>query len=396
MACDFTRRSGHSNPSCGTGAAPDDGAMEPVAFFDLRREVAEIRSEVDAMIGRVLDSGRFILGREGKAFEDEFGDFLGAAHVVGVSSGTDALRLALEGVGVRAGDEVITVPNTAAPTVAAIMAVGAHPVFVDVDDATLMMDAAALPDALGVRTAAIVPAHLFGHAAPVVAILDHARGVPVVEDCAQAVGCRLGGVAVGRMGRAGCFSFYPTKNLGAYGDAGCVVTSDGALAARLRLLRNHGQQDRYRHDLAGHTSRLDEIQAAILRAKLKHLPAWLSRRREIANHYRKGITHPLLRHPQTVLGAHHAYHLYPVRVPGRQRIVTRLEALGIDTLIHYPVPLHLQRAFAHLGYRGGDFPMAERAANEILSLPLYPQMSDGEVERVIDAMCIALDEVARG
>lgn len=369
---------------------------ESVVFFDLRREVAEIRCEVEAAIGRVLDSGQFILGGELAAFEHDFGNYLGVAHVVGVSSGSDALQLGLEAVGVRAGDEVITVPNTAAATAAAITAAGAHPVFVDVDDATLMMDPTALSHAIGARTAAIVPVHLFGHPAPLAAILDQACDLPVVEDCAQAVGCLLDGVPVGRLGRVGCFSFYPTKNLGAYGDAGCLVTADDALAARLRLLRNHGQRDRYRHDLPGHTSRLDEIQAAILRVKLGHLPCWLARRREIATRYREGITHPLLRHPHAAPGADHGYHLYPVRVAERERLMTRLATLGVETLIHYPVPLHLQPAFVGLGYGPGDFPVAERAATEILSLPLYPQLTDGEVERIIDALGVALNEVVRG
>jgi dTDP-4-amino-4,6-dideoxygalactose transaminase len=370
--------------------------MEPVSFFDLRREVAEMRPEGDAAIGRVLDSGRFVLGDEVAAFEHEFRKYLGVAHLVGVSSGTDALQIGLEAAGVGIGDEVVTVPNTAAPTVAAIVAVGARPVFADVNEATLMMDATALGGAISARTTAVVPAHLFGHPAPMAAIHAGTRGRPVVEDCAQAVGCQLAGMPAGRMGRAGCFSFYPTKNLGAYGDAGCVATEDGELAARVRLLRNHGQHERYRHDLVGHTSRLDEIQAAILRVKLKHLPGWLSRRRQIAARYRRGITHPLLRHPQTAPDAHHAYHLYTVRVGARERLMTRLATLGIETLIHYPVPLHLQPAFAHLGYGRGDFPVAERAADEILSLPLYPQLTDGEVERVIDTLGVVLNEVARG
>jgi dTDP-4-amino-4,6-dideoxygalactose transaminase len=375
----------------------DDRSMsERVAFFDLRREVAEVRAEVEVAIGRVLSSGRFVLGSEVAAFESAFGDFLGMPHVVGVASGTDALRLGLEAVGVHVGDEVITVANTAAPTVAAIVAIGARPVFVDVDEGTLMMDPAAVPPAITDRTAAIVPVHLFGHPAPMAAIHDHAQGLPVVEDCAQAVGCRHDGVPTGRSGAVGCFSFYPTKNLGAYGDGGCVVTADGALATRLRLLRNHGQRDRYRHDLVGHNSRLDEIQAAILGVKLAHLPRWLPRRRAIATRYREGINHPLLRHPQTAPGAHHAYHIYPVRVAERERVARRLATLGIDTLIHYPVPVHLQPAFAHLGYGPGDFPVAERAASEILSLPLYPQLTDVEVERVIAGLEVALNEVARG
>ena len=369
--------------------------MERVAFFDLRREVAEVRPEVDAAIARVLASGQFVLAREVEAFESSFGDYLGVTHVVGVASGTDALRLALEAVGVRAGDEVVTVPNTAAPTVTAIMAAGARPVFVDVDD-TLMMDPTALPGVITDRTAAIVPVHLFGHPAPVTMIRDHAPGLPVVEDCAQAVGCRLHGVPAGTLGAVGCFSFYPTKNLGAYGDGGCVVTRDDALARQLRLLRNQGRRERYLNEVAGHTSRLDEIQAAILRVKLGHLSGWLTRRQEIAARYRQGLVHPLLRHPATGPDAHHGYHLYPVRVAERELVVARLAAEGVETLIHYPVPLHLQPAFRHLGYGPGDFPVAEGAAREILSLPLYPQLTDAEVDRIISAMGRALHKVARG
>jgi len=367
---------------------------ETIPFMELAREVAAIRPEVDAAIARVLDSGWFILGAELERFEAAFAGHLGVAHAVGVGNGTDAVALALEAVGVGRGDEVITVPNTAEPTVAAITELGATPVFVDIDADTMMMDPEGLSAVITDRTAAIVPVHLFGHPAPMEAILREAGAIPVVEDCAQAVGARLDGRSVGTFGRTASFSFYPSKNLGAYGDGGAVVTDEGGLDERLRLLRNYGQRVRYRHEIAGHNSRLDELQAAILSVKLLHLDAWIERRREIASRYRHRIDRPGARHPGVAAGAYHVYHLYPLRVPERDRVQARLSELGVQTLIHYPLPLHLQPAFAHLGYRRGDFPNAEAAADSMVSLPLYPQLTGAEVERVIAAVNQTLAEIS--
>ncbi len=367
---------------------------EAIPFMELSREVALIRPEVEAAIGRVLDSGWFILGAELERFEAAFAGRLGVAHAVGVGNGTDAVALALEAVGVGHGDEVITVPNTAEPTCAAIAALGATPVFVDIDADTMMMDPEELSAAITDRTTAIVPVHLFGHPAPMEAILREAGGIPVVEDCAQAMGARLGGRSIGTFGRTASFSFYPSKNLGAYGDGGAVVTDEGELDERLRLLRNYGQRVRYRHEIPGHNSRLDELQAAILSVKLTHLDGWIARRRQMADRYRHGIESSLARHPGVAPEAYHVYHLYPLRVPERDRVQTRLAELGVQTLIHYPLPLHLQPAFGDLGYRQGDFPNAEAAAGSMVSLPLYPQLTDGEVERVIAAVNQVLEEVA--
>jgi len=361
--------------------------------MELKREVATIRPEIDTAIARVLDSGWFILGEELSRFESAFAETLGVAHAVGVGNGTDAVALALEAVGVARGDEVITVPNTAEPTCAAIVELGATPVFVDIDVDTMMMDPDTLSAAITDRTAAVVPVHLFGHPAPMEAILAEAGSIPVVEDCAQAMGARLAGRSVGTFGRAASFSFYPSKNLGAYGDGGAVVTDDETVADRLRLLRNYGQRVRYRHELSGHNSRLDELQAAILSVKLTHLDGWLGRRREIADRYRHQIDVPAARHPGVAPGADHVYHLYPLRVPERDRVQARLAELGVQTLIHYPLPLHLQPAFANLGHRVGDFPNAEAAADSMVSLPLYPQLTDAEVERVIATVNQVLAEV---
>ncbi|RMF85006.1 MAG: DegT/DnrJ/EryC1/StrS family aminotransferase [Nitrospirae bacterium] len=366
----------------------------PVPFHDLRREVAALRPEIEAAVGRVLDSGWFVLGEELARFEAAFARYLGLAHAVGVGNGTDAVQLALEAVGVGPGDEVVTVPNTAEPTCAAIAALGARPVFVDIDPETMMLDPEGLAAAITPRTAAIVPVHLFGHPAPMDRILEAAGEIPVVEDCAQAVGARLHGRGVGRWGRAGSFSFYPSKNLGAYGDGGAVVTDDPELDDRLRLLRNYGQRVRYRHEIPGHNSRLDELQAAILSVKLAHLEGWIERRRAVAARYRERIRHPAARHPVEAAGARHVYHLYPLRVPERDRVQQHLAEAGIQTLIHYPLPLHLQPAFADLGYGPGDFPHAEAAAASMISLPLFPQIEEAEVERVAEAVEAALAEVA--
>jgi len=368
----------------------------PIPFLDLKREVAAIRPEIDAAIARVLDSGWFILGDELSRFEGAFADALGVGHAVGVGNGTDAIALAMEAVGVGRDDEVITVPNTAEPTCAAIASLGATPLFVDIDADTMMLDPDQLSAVITKRCAAIVPVHLFGHPAPMAPILAEAGAIPVVEDCAQAMGARLAGRAAGTFGRAACFSFYPSKNLGAYGDGGAVVTSDESVADRLRLLRNYGQRVRYRHELAGHNSRLDELQAAILSVKLAHLDGWIERRRALAERYRHGIDHPLARHPGVAPGAHHVYHLYPLRVPERDRVQARLAELGVSTLIHYPLPLHLQPAFAHLGYRPGDFPNAEAAAASMISLPLFPQLTDDEAARVVAAVNQVLAEVGGG
>jgi dTDP-4-amino-4,6-dideoxygalactose transaminase len=362
-----------------------------VPFLDLARRTADQRGAIDAAIGRVLARGRFVLGEEGAAFEREFAAFCGAAHGVGVGSGTSAIALALRALGVAPGEGVVTVPNVSAPTAMAIASLGAVPVFADVTDGGMAMD----PDALRAvldrhaaakRIRAVVPVHLYGRPAAIaeIAAVARERGLAVVEDCAQAHGATVGGRSVGTLGDAGALSFYPTKNLGALGDAGMVVTDDAEVAARLRWLRNYGEDARYRNAEFGENSRLDELQAAILRAGLPRLAEWNARRRTLAAMYRGLLRGTPLRLPDDEPG--HVYHLYVVRTPERDRLRARLAAAGIGGDVHYPTPLHLQPAFAGLGYRAGDFPVAERLCREVLSLPLNPWLTDDDVREVARAV----------
>ncbi|HLI28477.1 MAG TPA: DegT/DnrJ/EryC1/StrS family aminotransferase [Chloroflexota bacterium] len=362
-------------------------ATAPIAFNDLRPQYAALRAELDEAVGRVLQRGWFILGPELEAFEAEFAAYCGARHAVGVGSGTDALHLALRACGVGPGDEVVTVAFTAVPTVNAISLAGARPVFVDVDPTTRTMDPARVEAALTPRTRALLPVHLYGHAADMAPLRELAerRGLWLIEDAAQAHGTRYRGQRTGTLGHLAAFSFYPTKNLGAYGDAGAVVTDDEVLARRLRLLRNYGQTDRYHHQLEGVNSRLDELQAAILRVKLRHLDAWNTARRERAARYTAALAG--LATPREAPWTYHTYHLYVVEVPARARVQQALAAAGIGTLVHYPVPVHLQPAYAHLGVPRGALPVSERLADTVLSLPLYPELPLAEVDRVAAALC---------
>jgi dTDP-3-amino-3,4,6-trideoxy-alpha-D-glucose transaminase len=346
-------------------------ATAPIAFNDLRPQYAALRAELDEAVGRVLQRGWFILGPELEAFEAEFAAYCGARHAVGVGP----------------GDEVVTVAFTAVPTVNAISLAGARPVFVDVDPTTRTMDPARVEAALTPRTRALLPVHLYGHAADMAPLRELAerRGLWLIEDAAQAHGTRYRGQRTGTLGHLAAFSFYPTKNLGAYGDAGAVVTDDEVLARRLRLLRNYGQTDRYHHQLEGVNSRLDELQAAILRVKLRHLDAWNTARRERAARYTAALAG--LATPREAPWTYHTYHLYVVEVPARARVQQALAAAGIGTLVHYPVPVHLQPAYAHLGVPRGALPVSERLADTVLSLPLYPELPLAEVDRVAAALC---------
>lgn len=357
-------------------------ALVPFADFDAH--VASQRAEIDAAMKRVLDSGWFILGPEVAAFENELCAAVEAPAAVAVGSGTDAIELALRAAGIGAGAEVITSPLTAAFTAMAILRAGATPVFADVDEATLNLDAAAVEARLSPRTRAIVPVHLYGHPAdldPLMA-LARRRDLVVVEDACQAHGARYKGRTVGTIGDAGALSFYPTKNLGAFGDGGAVLTSDLEAAARLRRLRNGGQSDRYHHEIAGANSRLDEIQAAVLRGKLRHLRDWTERRRALASLYHAELRGAPITLPVEQPYAWAVYHLFVIRHSHRDALVEALAADGIETLTHYPVPLHLQRAFLSLGGRPGDHPVAEKACSEILSLPLYPELREEQVRHV--------------
>jgi dTDP-4-amino-4,6-dideoxygalactose transaminase len=360
---------------------------DAVPFLDFRAHVSAVRAEIDAAVARVLDSGWFVLGPEGEAFERELATALGASEVVTVANGTDALHLALRALGVGPGDEVVTTSLSAAFTALAIVQAGARPVFVDVDPATLNLDPRAVAAALTPRTRAILPVHLYGHPADLQPILDLAagRGIAVLEDACQAHGARYRGRAVGTLAPLGALSFYPTKNLGALGDGGAVLAGDRDLAVRVRRLRNGGQSDRYRHEEPGVNSRLDEIQAAILRVSLRHLDAWTERRREIAAFYRRELEGAGLVLPREQDYARAVYHLFVVRHPRRDELVEALRRDGIGTLIHYPIPLHRQPAFAAAG-PPPSLPVVEQAAAEVLSLPLYPELTDAQAAAVVAAV----------
>jgi dTDP-3-amino-3,4,6-trideoxy-alpha-D-glucose transaminase len=354
----------------------------PLPFVDLTpgEDDALVRLAID----RVLRRGWFVLGPEVEAFEAEFAEASHASHAVGVANGTDAIALTLRALGIKRGDEVIVPAITAAYTGLAVLMAGARPVFVDVEPERLTIDIAACEACVGPRTAAIVPVHLFGQAADIAALrtLATRHSLAVVEDCCQAHLATCNGVPVGTSTAAGAFSFYPTKNLGALGDGGAVVTNDVALADRLRRLRNGGQADRYHHVDAGVNSRLDELQAAVLRARLAFLPKWTARRRALAATYRAALPSGL---PVAERDPGHVYHLFPVRSAARDTLHAHLLASGIETLIHYPVPLPRQAAFA--AYDPGPAPVADRAARELLSLPLHPRLHEQDVVRVAGAVC---------
>jgi dTDP-4-amino-4,6-dideoxygalactose transaminase len=360
-----------------------------VPFLDLRRRIEVLRPQLEAEVGRVFDRSRFILGEAGAEIERELAKYCGVAHGVGVASGTDALWLALEALGVGPGDEVVTVSNTCAPTIAAVLQAGATPVLVDVDPRTMTMDPARAEAALTPRTKCLVPVHLYGQCADLGALRELAkrRELALIEDCAQAHGAEYGGRRAGSMGHAGCFSFYPTKNLWALGDGGMVVTDDPAVAQRLRLLRNYGYGEPNRSVLRGYNSRLDEVQAAVLLAGLPRLDGWNDRRRSIAARYTAALEGGPIVPPVPADGACHVYHLYVVRSQERERAREVLRQCGIETMIHYPVPVHWQEGYAGLVRIGpGGLAVTERLASEIFSLPLYPELTDHEVDRVIEAV----------
>lgn len=359
-----------------------------IPFFDYARQYEALSTRLDAAIARVLHSGRLILDREVEAFEEAFSRHCGAAAGIGVNSGTDAIHIALRAAGVGAGDEVITVPNTAVGTVSGICSAGATPVFADVLDSTLLIDPSDIERRIGPRTRAIVPVHLYGQPAEMDAVMEIAarRGLVVVEDCAQSHGAEYRGRKTGSIGHAGCFSFYPTKNLGSFGDGGMVVTSDPAIAARARSLRTYGWERRDFSAARGVNSRLDELQAAVLREKLPFLDDWNQHRYELAMQYKQLLAGLPLSLPAIAPGTLHVFHLFVVRTPRRDDLLRFLASRGIGALVHYPVPLHLQPAYADLGRRAGDFPVSERAQAEVLSLPLFPELTRAELEEVCAAV----------
>jgi dTDP-4-amino-4,6-dideoxygalactose transaminase len=354
-----------------------------VSFNDLKATTRDIQHELHAATQRVLDSGWYILGPELKAFEEEFATYCTVEHCIGVGSGTEALHLALKTCGVGPDDEVITVSHTFIATALAITWTGAQPIFVDVDPDTYTMDPRLLEGAITSKTKAIMPVHLYGQCADMDPILDIAKkhDLWVIEDAAQAHGATYKGHQAGSMGDMGCFSFYPTKNLGASGDAGAVTTNNPELATKLHLLRNYGQTEKYCHPTIGYNSRLDELQAALLRVKLPYLKAWNAERRRLANLYHSLLAEDV-RTPVERNESEHVYHLYVIRTSQRDRLQAYLSTRQISTLIHYPIPIHCQRAFQHLNVDRVRLPVTEEAATKVLSLPLYHGVSDEAVHAV--------------
>jgi dTDP-4-amino-4,6-dideoxygalactose transaminase len=363
-----------------------------VPLLDLQAQYRPLRAEILAAIERVCDSQRFIMGPEITALESEMAAMLGIRHAVAVSSGTDALLLALMALDITAGDEVVTPTYSFFATAGAVARLGARPVLVDIDDATFNVDPGALAAAMSPRTKAIVPVHLFGQSADMDPILDLARrtGVPVVEDAAQAIGATYKSKPLGGLGAFGCFSFFPSKNLGAFGDAGLLTTNDDALAKKARLLRTHGMEPRYYHHLVGANFRMDALQAAILRVKAPHLAGWTERRRANAARYRAlfaeaGVLDRVTL-PSEAADRHHIYNQFVIRTPDRDGLKQHLDKAGIGTEIYYPVPFHLQPCFSYLGYRAGQFPVAERAANESLAIPIYSELTAAQQQVVVGAV----------
>ncbi len=368
-----------------------DRFME-VPILDLTAQHERIEPELMETVRDVISENAFIMGEELEQFESEFADFCDVDHCIGVSSGTDALRLALHAAGIGDGDEVITVPVTFIATVEAICSVGAEPVFVDVDPETYTMDPDQLEAAISDRTAALLPVHLYGQPADMDSICSVAEqhDLTVIEDACQAHGASWNETRVGGWGDLGCFSFYPGKNIGAPGDAGSVTTSDSDLASRVRTLRNHGQPEKaekYQHEELGYNARLDNLHAATLRLKLQHLEQWNEQRRRNADRYDREFTGVSgIRIPKTAEGAEHVYHQYAVQVEERDEAQTFMGDRGIDCGVHYPRPLHYQEACSFLGYEKGDFPVSERICSRVLTLPCFPELTDGQQEHVVDAL----------
>lgn len=367
-----------------------ESTTDLVPVFDLTRQYQSLRADLLETIDRVLSSGSYILGRFVSEFENDFARFVGAAHCVGTNSGTSALHLALLAAGVTRGHEVITTPATWISTSWAISYVGARPVFVDIDSRTCCLDPNRIESAISPRTKAILVVHLYGQPADMAAITSLADryGLAVIEDAAQAHGARIAGQHVGTFGRVGCFSFYPTKNLGATGEAGAIVTDDTAIADQVRRLRDHGQTSRHVHGEIGFNMRMEAMQAAVLSVKLRRLGEWLSARRFIAQAYRQswcGLSG--LQIPFEASGTSHAWHVFGLRSARRDELAAHLHSRGVATAVHYPTPVHLQPAYRSLGCRRGDFPIAERLSDEELTIPLFPELTTAEMNRVVESVC---------
>ena len=359
-----------------------------VPYLDLRAQYQSIKPEIDGAIAGVLDSGQFVLGSEVTEFEREFADYCGTSHCIALNSGTSALHLALLAAGIGPDDEVITVPFTFVASVAAIAYTGARPVLVDIDPQSFTMDVSAIEAAITPRTKAILVVHLYGQPADMDPIMDIARrhGLVVIEDAAQAHGAKYKGRLVGSIGDMACFSFYPGKNLGAYGEGGAVTTGNPEYARSIRMLRDWGQDAKYHHVLRGFNYRMEAFQGAILRVKLRHLERWTEARRALAGKYNELLGDSGVERPKEMSWARHVYHVYTLRSQDRESLRAALQEDGIQTGVHYPVPVHLQPAYADLGYGRGAFPQAEAAANQVLSIPLYPELSHRAVAEVAAAV----------
>ena len=357
---------------------------EPVPYLDLKAQLKPLRAEIDAAIARTLDNCSFCLGPEVAQFEKDFATFCGAQHALGFNSGTSALHVAMRLLGVGPGDEVITTPYTFIATSWAISYCGAKPVYVDIDAATFNLNPALIEHAITPRTKAILPVHLYGQPFDVesVAAIGKKHNLPFVEDAAQAHGAKYRGKSIGTFGAVSCFSFYPAKNLGACGEGGALVSNDGALAARAKSLREHGSTVRYHHDEVGYNYRLEGMQGAVLGVKLKHLAHWTRERQRVAVRYAELLADTPLQLPTVTAGNESAWHLYTVRSARRDELKKHLDANGIGNAVHYPMPLHLQKAYAHLGYQPGDFPVAEKTSREVLSLPMFPELTEAQIQRV--------------
>lgn len=370
----------------GLTASPSRRETRVIPFVDLRAQYQTIRDEVQAAVSGVLERADFILGEDVRRFEEEFARFCGVAHAVGVSSGTEAIRLAVEACGIGDGYEVITPANTYVGTAEGIAQAGATPVLVDVLPATYHLDPASVERAITPRTKAILPVHLYGQPVDMEPLRQLARAhhLAIIEDACQAHGASLRGTQAGALGEIGCFSFYPSKNLGAYGDGGMITTNDAAHAERIMLSRSHGEKVKYHHVVKGATSRLDTLQAAVLRVKLRHLEAWNERRRGHAARYREQLARIGLEGPVETSGTVHVYHVFVIAVDRRDELQQFLSSQGIHTGIHYPIPLHQQEAFRELRRRGARFTETERLAKRILSLPMFPELRDEQIDYVVE------------
>jgi dTDP-4-amino-4,6-dideoxygalactose transaminase len=358
-----------------------------VPIIDLVRQHKKIEEELVEAFKRVLNSGQFILGNELEAFEKQAAEYLGVKYALGVGNGTDALTIALHAIDVGPGDEVITTPFTFFATAETIAMRGAKPVFVDVEDSTLNIDVSKIEEKITKKTKAILPVHIFGQGAKMEKILEIAKkyNLKVIEDTAQGFGAKRNGKYLGSFGDLGTFSFFPTKNLSCLGDGGLITTNDETLASKIKMLRVHGSSKKYYHEFLGYNSRLDAVQAAFLSVKLKYIDIWNETRRQIASIYNKELSY-YVRVPHVDEGNEHIYHQYTIRTEKRDSLMEFLNKKNISTQVHYPIPLHLQPALSFLGYKEGDLPVAERAAKEVLSLPIFPEMTDSEVEYVIESV----------